>query len=508
MRLKALVSKIATEMVIGATDREIASICYDSRRVQKGSLFVALSGERTDGNLFIDSAIERGAETIVSDQEQPQRGATTVLVKNAREALADLAAEFYGNPSLGLRVAGITGTNGKTTTAFLLKHLCEAVLLRCGLIGTVRYEIGERILPAARTTPESLDLQELLFQIRAAGCKAVATEVSSHALELGRARNVEFDVGVFTNLTQDHLDFHKSMESYFEAKMRLFSMLATQPHKKGKAVINLDDRWGNALISRLGREHPALPIATFGMNARADFRASAMRLDFSGTQYQLDAHGKSYLVRLPLIGAFNVYNSLAALAGADALGVDLRTAVKALAGAPSVPGRLEPVPVKRQFRIFVDYAHTDDALTNALKTLRDLQPRRLIVVFGCGGNRDRAKRPLMAKAVERFADWAVVTSDNPRKEDPEAIAAEIGKGFRGSNYETILDRKQAIAKAISMAEPKDIVLIAGKGHETYQEFAESTVPFDDVAVAREAVEAKPVFLEPEFEDEEFEGREP
>ena len=492
MRLKALISKIATVMTIGATDREIASICYDSRRAQKNSLFVALEGEKVDGNQFIDSAIERGAVAVVSEHEQPQRGVTTVLVKNARKALADLAAEFHGNPSLGLRIAGITGTNGKTTTAFLIKHLCEAVLLRCGLIGTIRYEIGDRILPAPRTTPESLDLQELLFQIRSAGCKAAAMEVSSHALDQGRVRNVEFEVGIFTNLTQDHLDFHKTMEAYFEAKTAMFAALATQPHKKGKAVINLDDRWGNALISRLGRDHPTLPITTFG------------------TQFQLDAHGKTYLVRLPLIGAFNVYNSLAALAGAAALGVDLRTAIKALAGAPSVPGRLEPVPVKRQFRIFVDYAHTDDALTNVMKTLRDLHPRRLIVVFGCGGNRDRAKRPLMAKAVERLADWAIVTSDNPRKEDPEAIIAEVATGFQGSNYETVVDRQAAIAKAISLAQPKDIVLIAGKGHESYQEFAESTIPFDDVAAARLVVDATPVVRESEEElnDSALECREP
>ena len=503
MRLKAIISKLSTELIVGSTDREIASICYDSRRVQKNSLFVALRGEKVDGNQFIDSAIERGAVAVVSEQDQPQRGITTVLVKNARTALADIASEFHGNPSLGLRVAGITGTNGKTTTAFLLKHLCESVLLRSGLIGTIRYEIGERILPAPRTTPESLDLQELLFQIRSAGCKAVAMEVSSHAIEQGRVRNVEFDVAVFTNLTRDHLDYHGTMDAYFEAKARLFSQVAMQPHKKGKAVINLDDRWGNALLSRLGKDHPNLPIVTYGMGARADFRASAVKMDFSGTQYQLSAHGKSYLVRLPLIGAFNVYNSLAALAAAAALGVDLRTAVKALADAPSVPGRLEPVPVKRRFRVFVDYAHTDDALTNVMKTLRDLNPRRLIVLFGCGGNRDRTKRPLMAAAVERLAHWAIVTSDNPRKEDPEAIIGEIKQGFRGTSHEVIVDRKEAIFRAISLAEPGDIVLIAGKGHETYQEFAESTVPFDDLAVARQVIELKPIELATEDAQEDF-----
>ena len=496
MQLKALLSKISTVMTIGPVDREIASICYDSRRVQKNALFVALRGEKTDGNAFIETAIDRGAVAVLTDEEQPQRGATLIVVKNARQALADLAAEFYGRPSLGLKVAGITGTNGKTTTAFLLKHLCDAVQLRAGLIGTIRYEIGDRILPASRTTPESLDLQELLFQIRSAGCRAVAMEVSSHASAQGRVRDVEFDTMIFTNLTQDHLDFHQTMDAYYEAKVKLFTELPAQAHKKGKVVINQDDRWGQRLIARLGKDAPGLPLITYGLNARADFRASAIKTDVSGTQYQLDAQGKTYLVRLPLIGSFNVYNSLAALAGAASIGVDLRTAVRALASAPSVPGRLEPVPVKRQFRVFVDYAHTDDALSNVMQTLRDLNPRRLLVVFGCGGDRDRAKRPLMAAAVERAADWAVVTSDNPRKENPEAIIEEIKSGFRGKNYETVVDRREAIFHAISIAEPGDIVLIAGKGHETSQEFADHTIPFDDLSIARTAVEAKPVEMEP------------
>lgn len=495
MQLKTLLSKVATVMTIGTADRDITSICYDSRRVQKNSLFVALRGEKADGNKFIEEAIERGAVAVVTEEEQPQRRATLVIVKNARHALADLAAEFYSRPSLGLKVAGITGTNGKTTVAFLLKHLCESVQLRAGLLGTIRYEIGDRILPASRTTPESLDLQELLYQIRSAGCRAVAMEVSSHALDQDRVRDVEFDTAIFTNLTQDHLDFHHTMEAYFDAKVKLFTGIAAQKHKKGKAVVNIDDRWGQQLLSRLGKDVPELPITTYGMNARADFRASAVRSSVSGTQYQLDAQGKTYLVRLPLIGSFNVYNSLAALAGAASMGVDLRTAVRALADAPSVPGRLEPVPVKRQFRVFVDYAHTDDALTNVMKTLRDLQPQRLIVVFGCGGNRDKAKRPLMASAVESAADFAIVTSDNPRKENPETIIEEIKAGFRGRNYEVVVDRKEAICRAISVAQPGDIVLIAGKGHETTQEFADHTIPFDDLATARLAIETNPVNIE-------------
>ncbi len=487
MQLKTIVSQLQNTRITGPLDRDITSIAYDSRRVKSDSLFVALRGEKVDGHDFILSATNQGAAAVVAERAEPDSRATMIVVPDSRVALADVAALFFQNPSLHLKMTGVTGTNGKTTFTFLLKHICERALLRCGLLGTVRYEIGERILPATRTTPESLDVQELLFQIRSAGCKAAVMEVSSHALAQERVRNVEFDVAIFTNLTQDHLDYHGTMENYFEAKSRLFTGLTTQKKKKGKAVINIDDRYGVQLAEKC-----EVPVLTYGLGTRADFRASNMKIDFSGTTYQLDALGKSYLVRLPLIGRFNVYNSLAAIAAASALGIEVRNAVLAMANAPFVPGRLEAVPAKRQFRVFVDYAHTDDALINVMKTLRELSPNRLIVVFGCGGNRDRAKRPKMGEAVDQLADWAIVTSDNPRKEDPEMIISDIQRGFRGNNYEVVVDRREAIFKAVSMAQPRDIVLIAGKGHETYQEFADHTVPFDDVDVARQAIEATPV----------------
>jgi UDP-N-acetylmuramoyl-L-alanyl-D-glutamate--2,6-diaminopimelate ligase len=387
-------------------------------------------------------------------------------------------------------MAGVTGTNGKTTTSFLVKHICEKAGLRCGLIGTVRYEIGERVLPAIRTTPESLDLQELLAQMTNAGCKAAAMEVSSHALAQDRTRGLEWDVVVFTNLTQDHLDFHGTMENYFAAKAKLFEQLGRQKKKrKPIAVVNIDDRYGKALLGKIDKR---ISVVTYGMGVHADFRASNYRMEFGGTSYQLDARGKSYLVRVPLIGRFNVANSLAALAAANALGVSLRDAVLSLSKSPQVPGRLEAVPAKRQFQVFVDYAHTPDALLNVLKTLRELEPRRLLVVFGCGGDRDRQKRPLMAEVVDRNADYAIITSDNPRKENPDAIIAEVEKGFRSDHYEKIADRTVAITRAIELAQPRDIVLIAGKGHENYQEFADHTVPFDDIQVARRALENRPV----------------
>jgi UDP-N-acetylmuramoyl-L-alanyl-D-glutamate--2,6-diaminopimelate ligase len=489
MKLGVLLPSIATLKVEGPVDREITAIAYDSRRVKPGTIFVALRGAKVNGTQFLEQAIASGAEAVVSETEELRTRATNVTVADARIALADLAAALFQHPARALKIAGVTGTNGKTTTTFLLKQICEATMHRCGLIGTVRYEVGDRILPAARTTPESVEVQELLWQMRSAGCKAVAMEVSSHALMQERVRGVEFDVAIFTNLTQDHLDYHKSMEAYFDAKARLFTGLAGQAKKKGKAVINIDDRYGAKLVGRVEKE---VPIITYGVGARADFRASNVRIDFNGTSYQLDAGGKSYLVRLPQIGQFNVYNSLAAIAGASVLGVDVRSAVLALAGAPAVPGRLEAVPAQRNFRVFVDYAHTDDALLNVIKTCRELNPARLIVVFGCGGSRDKTKRPRMGAVVDQHADFAIVTSDNPRQEEPLAIIEDIKPGMVRGNYEVIADRKEAIFKAIAMAAPRDIVLIAGKGHETYQEFADYTEPFDDVAVARQALEGKRV----------------
>ena len=490
MQLKTLVAAIPIRQVIGTLDRTVESIAYDSRRVQRNGLFVALRGEKADGHEFIGSAIDKGASVIVTEREERHPRVTCLLVENTRIALADLSANFHGHPARKLKLAAVTGTNGKTTTTFLIKHICEKAGLRCGLIGTVRYEIGERILPAIRTTPESLDLQELLAQIVNASCRAAAMEVSSHALAQDRARGLEWNVAVFTNLTQDHLDFHGTMESYFDSKVKLFAQLGSQQKKpKPVAIVNIDDRYGEQLLDRIGKR---VAVVTYGMSVRADFRASNCRVEFSGTSYQLDAHGKSYLVRVPLIGRFNVANSVAALAAANALGISLREAVLSLGKSPQVPGRLELVPAKRQFQVFVDYAHTPDALRNVLKTLRELEPHRLIVVFGCGGNRDRQKRSLMGEMVDRHADYAIITSDNPRKEDPNAIVEEIEKGFRLSRYEKIVDRTQAIGRAIALAQPRDIVLIAGKGHENYQEFADYTVPFDDIQVARRAIEDHPV----------------
>lgn len=472
----------------------VESLAYDSRQVKPGALFFALRGVKDDGSRFIAQAVEMGAIAAVSDAATAACALPLIQVPDARAAMADMAAAFYGRPAASLKVMGVTGTNGKTTTAFLVKHLLDADHRRCGLIGTIRYAIGDQEIDAPRTTPEAIDLQDYLSRMLDAGSKAVAMEVSSHALVQHRTRAIEFDAAVFTNLTQDHLDYHKTMDEYFEAKALLFDGLLGQKAKKGRAIVNIDDRYGRKLKERLLRK--GANLITYGQSVGCDFRATDVKFDATGSSFHLDAKGRSYLVRLPLIGSFNIYNALAALAAASAMGMELRAAVAALAEAPQVPGRLERVPVKRSFQVFVDYAHTDDALRNVLKTLRDLKPARLITVFGCGGDRDRAKRPLMAAAAEEFSDWVIATSDNPRTENPENILADIERGFRGKRHEKIIDRAEAIQRAIAGARDGDIILIAGKGHETYQEFADRRIAFDDVAVARRAIEGKPV----EFED--------
>lgn len=493
MLLTKILSALRPEpvKVTGQADREVTSLTHDSRQVSPGALFVAIPsvvpGSPGGGARFVLEAVEKGAVAVITTEAIDVPRATVILVNDARAALADAAAVFYGHPSLQLQTAGVTGTNGKTTTTFLLKHLLDVAERPCGLIGTVRYMVGPRELPAARTTPEASDVQRLLREMRDVSCRAAVMEVSSHALEQDRVRGVEFDAAIFTNLTQDHLDYHGTMEAYFAAKQKLFEHLAAQPHKRGKAVLNIDDRHGRRLFDRFSQE---VTTITYGQSSNAMFRAADLRTDLHGTQYSLHAGGKSYLVRLPLFGSFNVYNSLAALAAMHALGHDVRKSVAALKDAPQVPGRLEMVPGPKSFRVFVDYAHTPDALENVLRTVRSLDPGRVLTVFGCGGDRDRAKRGPMGRAAEELSDWCIVTSDNPRSEDPGTICHEITSAMRGKNHEVMLDRRAAIRRAVAIAAPGDIVLIAGKGHEAVQEFSDRKVPFDDVAEAVAAIRGR------------------
>ncbi len=488
MDLNQLISGLPILETHGKLDAAVNGVRYDSRKAGPGDVFAAMRGEIADGHRFIEKAIAQGAVGIVAEEAPKSANLEIgwVRVENSRAMLGPLAAKIFGEPSRELKIAGITGTNGKTTTAFLIQHLCEAAQRPCGLIGTVRYDTGARSVEAARTTPESSDVHELLAEMRDNGCRAAVMEVSSHGLEQHRVAGVEFDVGVFTNLSQDHLDYHGNMEDYYAAKRILFENLANQPGEKKRAIVaNGDDDWGQRYL----RENlPNLEKISFGMGAGRDFRATDVKGQFEGTTFTLAAKKRQFLVRSPLIGGFNVYNALSALAAATAMGLNLREAIAHLADAPQVPGRMESVGEKMPFRVFVDYAHTPDALEKACATLRELKPDRLITVFGCGGDRDRAKRPLMARAASSLSDAVVLTSDNPRTEDPAQILADAKAGIAGSaDCAVIEDRETAIREAIFDAGERDIVLIAGKGHETYQEGAEGRIDFDDRLVARHAI---------------------
>ena len=467
----------------------ISGLSCDSRSISAGDLFFAIPGSRENGIHFVREAIEKGAVAVVTAEDLPRNEIPEipmVRVSDARLAMAALASSFYGHPSSSIAVAGVTGTNGKTTTAWIIRHLCDAVGRPCGLVGTIEYVLPGIVEPANRTTPESIELQRMLAVMRDGGFRAAALEVSSHALMQHRAGGVEFDAAVFTNLTQDHLDYHGSMEEYFEAKSLLLTGLSGQTSKKGRAIINSDDRYGHRLLDRV----QGVPIITYGQGSNCHFRASNISYTAVGTTFRLDAKGRSYLVRTPLIGLFNVYNTLAALAATSAMGLELRRAIAAAATIPQVPGRLERVPGKKNFQAFVDYAHTPDALVNVLKTLRQLNPARIITVFGCGGDRDRAKRPLMAAAAEQYSDRVILTSDNPRSEDPLEIINEAEKGFRVQGHESYANRESAIRRAVEIAAPGDVVLVAGKGHENYQETATGRHPFDDVRVTSRAMAGK------------------
>jgi UDP-N-acetylmuramoyl-L-alanyl-D-glutamate--2,6-diaminopimelate ligase len=484
MTLRELSIGLDHPVISGDLDTHITGITYDSRKVKPGVIFVALRGVKSDGHDFIGKALELEAAAIVAETAPPDNCRTPWLhVRNSRVALADLAAAMQNHPSQHMMVGAVTGTNGKTTTAFLLHHLLNHAQLRCGLLGTVVYDVGGELKNATHTTPESLELQALLSEMLTHGCRAVAMEASSHALEQHRMHGVKVDAAIFTNLTQDHLDYHGNMEAYFEAKAKLFEMVASTP--EGHLIINGDDTWGRRLVSQYA-SHEGL--VTYGLGTQMTYRAVNPRYDLKGTTFEMEHKGRSLLVQIPLIGQFNVYNTLAAIATAHSLGCNLRDTVKAMQSAPQVPGRMERVTERERFHVFVDYAHTPDGLVNALSSARGLRPSRIITVFGCGGDRDRFKRPLMAKAAEDASDICILTSDNPRTEDPNLIMEDARKGFTRGSHTLIVDRKEAIKAAIMNAREGDLVLVAGKGHEPYQDIQGVKHPFDDRRVARQLLD--------------------
>lgn len=467
-------------------DSSVSRLVTDSRRVIPGCLFFAIRGHQTDGNYYIEEAIGRGAEVIVSDKA-PGRAAPVpwVQVPDARIALAVIARRYYHSPDASVRVIGVTGTNGKTTVTMLAQYLLSQQERRCGLIGTVRYDIGERTLPSYRTTPESVEIFALLDQLRQQQIPSCAIEVSSHALLQERVHGMAISTAAFLNLTRDHIDYHGTMEQYFATKARLFDGSTAGLPKH--AVIHADDVWGQQLLKQLP---PEVTPVTFGKD-RADFRATDVTLAPEHTRFSLAWPGGTCPVETDLLGAYNVSNVLAALAIVHAEGGDVVAATQALPGFPGVPGRMERVDGGLPFKVLVDYAHTDDALLNALSMLRDITPSRLLVVFGCGGNRDRTKRPLMTATVQQFADHAWATVDNPRREAITTIFRDMREGVsQPADIDFIDDRRRAISLALDAAREGDTVLIAGKGHETFQEYADTVKPFDDRQVARELIERK------------------
>jgi len=485
MKLSELMKRVKHLAVRGNPDREVSGIAYDSRKVTPEMLFVAIPGAHCDGFEYAEDAVKRGATVVVTAHARPsKREVTQVQVEDARQALAEISDTFYGHPSGALTVVGITGTNGKTTTAFMVRDILEAVGHLPGLIGTVQYEIGARIIPARRTTPEALEVQDYLSQMVRVGCRSVAMEVSSHALDQQRVSGVDFDVAIFTNLTRDHLDYHHTMENYYEAKRRLFTGLGGG-NKRAVAVINHDDPWGRKLA---GDPELRAEIVTFGIEPGAMVQVVDMRLGANGSECRVRTPWGESVVNTPLLGRFNLQNVLGAYTAGRVLHLEEAFVIKALAARARVPGRLEEIPVNRGWRVFVDYAHTDDALSNVLETVRCFTEGRLIVVFGCGGNRDKSKRALMGAVAVRLADIAIVTSDNPRDEEPSAILSQICSGFgSATNYEVVEDRAKAIAMALAMARSKDVVIIAGKGHETTQEIAGVQTLFDDRMAVKKAL---------------------
>jgi UDP-N-acetylmuramoyl-L-alanyl-D-glutamate--2,6-diaminopimelate ligase len=468
-----------------ASGTAVTAVTYDSRRVTKGAVFVALRGLKTDGAGFASQALARGAALIVAETPRPDDvQAPWLVVSDARLALALVADRFYDHPSRRMLVVGVTGTNGKTTTSYLLASILDAAGLKAGLLGTVSYRIGAEEREASRTTPEAPDVQQLLDDMIRQGCKSAVMEVSSHALALKRVDGMRFAAGVFTNLTRDHLDFHEDMESYFQAKRRLFEMLP----EDAPGIINLDDPRGASLVEVSKR------VMTFALTRPADVTPGPLEFTLRGLAFELRTPRGSVAIESRLVGRPNVSNILAAAATAVSLGVPLEAIAAGVSALPGVPGRFEVVSAPDdEVTVVVDYAHTDDALRNLLETARPLAPKRLVTIFGCGGDRDKTKRPLMGMVAARLSDVVVITSDNPRSEEPNRIIEEIMRGIaaggqgRAPDVRPIVDRREAIEQAVEQAEAGDLVLIAGKGHEKYQQIGDRVLPFDDGEIARAAL---------------------
>jgi UDP-N-acetylmuramoyl-L-alanyl-D-glutamate--2,6-diaminopimelate ligase len=482
MKLAEVLEGVALQSPLpdAVASAEIQGIAFDSRRTGPGYLFFAFAGAKADGRQFALDAVAKGAIAVISESAAPPNFETPwIQVTHGRQALATVSGKFYHHPDRRLKITGVTGTNGKTTTTYLIDSILLAAGLTTALVGTIEYRLAGRRLPSINTTPESLELFQLFSELEQAGGTHVTMETSSHALSLGRVYGVQFETAVFTNLTRDHLDFHGDMDTYFAAKQLLFNSEAAQGPRF--AVINHDDKYASTIRTKSETE-----VITYGLGEGASARAQRVATGFDGLRFEIHHGGRTYPVESPLIGEINVYNLLAAWCAAYSLGIDPEMIARGLAACGAVPGRFERVREGQPFLVVVDYAHTDDALRNSIQIARNLTGSRVITVFGCGGDRDRSKRPLMGMAAAELSDVVVLTSDNPRSEDPLGIMNDAMVGIRRFDTPYIVepDRERAIQKALEQAGPDDVVLIAGKGHETYQTLKDSTVPFDDREVAR------------------------
>ncbi len=487
MILRELLHEIDTIKILGNIEQDITGIYYDSRKAVPGSIFICITGLKTDGHQYITQAVENGAVAVVVEKEGFYiDGITFIQVSDTRQVIAFLAANFYKKPSEDLRVIGVTGTNGKTTVTHLIKAILEEHGCKTAIIGTLYAKVGDTEKEFGHTTPESIDIEEFIRLSLEEGSYYLVMEVSSHALDLHRVDGIDFDVAVFTNLTQDHLDYHEDMNSYKNAKLKLFTML------KGKenqfSVINADDKWAPFFIEKAGKK-----AITYGLSNKADVQATNIETSLKGSSFTVKYQEKSWDVKIKLIGMFSIYNVLAAISFALGEKINPEIIKSALEKVAGVPGRFETVNCGQNFSLVVDYAHTPDGLENILKTGRQVVENRLITVFGCGGDRDKTKRPLMGEIAARLSDFCVVTSDNPRSEEPETIIADIIPGLEmviDSRYAIIADRREAIKHAIYLAREGDLVIIAGKGHETYQLVKEQVLDFDDRKIAAQVIKEK------------------
>ena len=505
MKFSQLINGIDIISLSAEASEEVSTLCYAADKCENDSMFVAIRGLTHDGHDFIADAVNRGARYIVHEKNiSIPSGAMSIKVDNSRRALGALAKNYFGDPSARLCLVGVTGTNGKTTTTYILESILSAAGCKCGVIGTVNYRYNDKIYPAPNTTPESYEMQKIMRTMADEGVTHVIAEVSSHALDLKRVDDCDFDLGVFTNLTHEHLDYHLTMENYFQAKKRFFAEVLPQSKKvhSQKMVINGDDRWGQIILKDV-----ALPALTYGVEKNNAVKAVNYELSLAGIKAKIYLAGVTISIQTPLVGKFNIYNILAAAAAAKALRIDSSIIKAGIEDLSYVPGRLERIDSSFGFTVLIDYAHKPDALKQVLQNLAEFKKKRIITVFGCGGNRDRGKRPLMGEAATFYSDLTIVTSDNPRLEDPLVIIAEIEKGIdsnkikkadldnltehRDAHYYTVIpDRRKAIEAAIMEAQPEDIVLIAGKGHEDYQILGTKKISFDDRIVAAQVLDLR------------------